>query len=81
MIPPTATASGLHDFVAECVLTRYSRLGIRATELGAGPGAMAARLRAMGCDVITMDSDSENFAAHGDVLLSDNHVFVIQVAP
>jgi 2-polyprenyl-3-methyl-5-hydroxy-6-metoxy-1,4-benzoquinol methylase len=63
MIPPTATAPGLHDFVAAQVLPPYARPGLRAADLGTGPGAMAARLRAMGCDVVGVDRDSKDFAA------------------
>jgi 2-polyprenyl-3-methyl-5-hydroxy-6-metoxy-1,4-benzoquinol methylase len=63
MIPPTATPSGLHEFVVARVLTRYVRSGLRAVDLGTGPGAMAARLRSLGCDVIAVDRDSVGFEA------------------
>lgn len=59
----TTTNSGLHDFVQERVLTRYARNGIRAVDLGTGPGAIAARLSAMGCDVLAADRDSHGFEA------------------
>jgi 2-polyprenyl-3-methyl-5-hydroxy-6-metoxy-1,4-benzoquinol methylase len=62
-MPHTTTNSGLQDFVGERVLLRYARPGIRAADLGAGPGAMAARLRALGCDVLAVDRDSNGFAA------------------
>ena len=59
----TTTNSGLHEFVAERVLARYARPGIRAADLGAGPGATAARLRALGCDVLAVDRDAKGFEA------------------
>jgi 2-polyprenyl-3-methyl-5-hydroxy-6-metoxy-1,4-benzoquinol methylase len=62
-MPHTTTNSGLHDFVGDRVLVRYARPGIRAADLGAGPGAMVARLRALGCDVLAVDRDSNGFAA------------------
>jgi 2-polyprenyl-3-methyl-5-hydroxy-6-metoxy-1,4-benzoquinol methylase len=57
----TNTNSGLHDFVGECVLVRYARPGVRAADLGSGPGAMAERLRSLGCDVVAVDRDSKGF--------------------
>jgi len=59
----TTTNDGLHDFVIDRVLARYARPGVRAVDLGAGPGAMAARLRSLGCDVLAVDRDSEGFEA------------------
>ena len=59
----TTTNSGLHDFVGQRVLTRYARPGVRAVDLGAGPGAMAARLQSLGCDVLAVDRDANGFAA------------------
>jgi 2-polyprenyl-3-methyl-5-hydroxy-6-metoxy-1,4-benzoquinol methylase len=59
----TTTNSGLHEFVCERVLRRYARPGVRAADLGAGPGAMAARLRSLGCDVLAVDRDSTGFEA------------------
>ena len=63
MILRTTTNSGLHDFVGERVLARYARPGVRAADLGAGPGAMAARLRSFGCDVVAVDRDANGFEA------------------
>ncbi len=63
MILRPTTNSGLHDFVGERVLARYARPGVRAADLGAGPGAMAARLRSLGCDVVAVDRDSKGFEA------------------
>lgn len=59
----TTTNSGLHEFVKERVLARYARPGVRAADLGAGPGAMAARLRALGCEVLAVDRDPNGFEA------------------
>jgi len=60
---PTTTNSGLHDFVGNNVLTRLIRPGLKAADLGSGPGAMAARLAAMGCDVLAADLTKNGFAA------------------
>ena len=59
----TTTNAGLHDFVVERVLTRCARPGLRAADLGTGPGAMAARLRSLGCEVLAADRDATDFAA------------------
>lgn len=59
----TTTNRGLHDFVQKRVLTKYVRQGVRTVDLGTGPGAMAARLSAMGCDVLAVDRDSQGFEA------------------
>ena len=62
-MPHTLTNSGLHEFVGERVLARYARPGVRATDLGAGPGAMAARLTKLGCEVLAVDRDTRSFEA------------------
>ena len=59
----TTTNKGLHEFVAERVLARYAGPGIRAADLGSGPGAMAARLHSFGCDVLAVDRTAEGFEA------------------
>jgi 2-polyprenyl-3-methyl-5-hydroxy-6-metoxy-1,4-benzoquinol methylase len=60
---PTTTNTGLHDFVANYVLARLIRPGLKTADLGSGPGAMAARLAAMGCDVLAADLTKNGFAA------------------
>lgn len=57
----TTTIKGLHDFVGEQVLTHYARPGLKAADLGSGPGAMAARLHETGCDVIPADQSANRF--------------------
>jgi len=59
----TTTNDGLHAFVADRILARYTRNGVLAADLGTGPGAMAARLQAFGCDVIGADMTAEGFEA------------------
>ena len=59
----TTTNSGLHGYVADQVLTRLARPGVRAADLGTGPGAMAERLRVMGCEVICADMSADGFEA------------------
>jgi len=59
----TTTNAGLHDFVGERVLSRYAKPGMRAADLGTGPGAMAARLRALGCQVTAVDRNSNGYEA------------------
>ncbi len=63
MIPATLTNDGLHEFVVERVLSRYVRQNMHAADLGSGPGRMAVRLSAMGCDVIAVDRNSDGFKA------------------
>jgi 2-polyprenyl-3-methyl-5-hydroxy-6-metoxy-1,4-benzoquinol methylase len=53
----TATARGLHEFVAKNVVARHALPGIRAVDLGAGPGAMCERLHSFGCEVVAVDRD------------------------
>ena len=59
----TATNNGLHDFVADRVLPRYAKKGIRAADLGTGPGGMALRLQSLGCEVLGVDRDARGFEA------------------
>jgi 2-polyprenyl-3-methyl-5-hydroxy-6-metoxy-1,4-benzoquinol methylase len=60
----TLTNSGLHEFVVQNVLTRYARRGIRAADLGTGPGAIANELQVLGCDVIGVDVSAQGFKAN-----------------
>jgi 2-polyprenyl-3-methyl-5-hydroxy-6-metoxy-1,4-benzoquinol methylase len=59
----TTTNSGLHAFVANQVIARYSKPGTKAADLGTGPGAMAESLQRMGCDVIGADMSANGFEA------------------
>ena len=59
----TTTNKGLHAFVANQVISRYSVPGIKAVDLGTGPGAMAESLQTMGCDVIGADMSADGFGA------------------
>jgi 2-polyprenyl-3-methyl-5-hydroxy-6-metoxy-1,4-benzoquinol methylase len=63
LIPHTTTNSGLHEFVADRVLSKFAGPGVRAVDLGSGPGAMAARLRSFGCEVLAVDRSPEGFEA------------------
>ena len=60
----TTTNCGLHEFVGEQVLGVYARPGIRAVDLGTGPGAIAARLKALGCEVLAVDRYIQGFEAN-----------------
>ena len=57
------TVEGLHDFVVEHVLPRFVRRGEQAIDLGAGSGALAVRLRALGWDVRAADLDAQGYKA------------------
>jgi 2-polyprenyl-3-methyl-5-hydroxy-6-metoxy-1,4-benzoquinol methylase len=59
----TTTNTGLHAFVADRVVAGYAKAGMRAADLGTGPGAMAERLQAMGCEVVGADMSAEGFGA------------------
>lgn len=79
----TATNSGLHEFVGEKVLARYARPGVRAIDLGAGPGAMAERLQHFGCEVLAVDRSAEEyeFTAPHSVLDLDLGDFATKLGP
>ncbi len=57
----TTTNAGLHQFVMDRVLARYARPGIRAADLGTGPGAIAQKLKDSGCDTIAVDRTRNGF--------------------
>jgi 2-polyprenyl-3-methyl-5-hydroxy-6-metoxy-1,4-benzoquinol methylase len=77
----TATPRGLHEFLTARVLGRYAHEGTRAADLGAGPGAMAERLRALGCNVVAVDRDSTVYEAQPPFLALnfDQPAFAAQV--
>ena len=57
------TPGGLHEFVGESVLSRFTSPGVKAIDLGTGYGAMAERLQNMGCEVLAADLCSDGFEA------------------
>src|SRR5262245_28978117 len=57
---------GLHDFVAERIVEVLSP-GAAILDLGAGSGAMSARLADLGFAVTAMDVVPENFRLHDSV--------------
>ncbi len=59
----TTTNPGLHDFVVAEILSRYARRGERAVDLGAGSGALAVRMQALGWDVLAADLNAAGFQA------------------
>ena len=59
----TTTLDGLHDFVVEQVVPHFIPSGGRAVDLGAGSGALAVRLRALGWDVCAVDLNADAFKA------------------
>src|SRR5260370_34445261 len=70
---PTATPRGLHEFVAAKVLARYARSGVRAADLGAGPGAMSQRLGELRCTVVAVDRDPDVYKAGFPFVTLDFH--------
>jgi 2-polyprenyl-3-methyl-5-hydroxy-6-metoxy-1,4-benzoquinol methylase len=63
---PIHAMPGLHAFVAER-LTPLLPAGARLLDLGAGSGAMCARLRDKGFHVTAMDVVAANFRLHGEI--------------
>jgi 2-polyprenyl-3-methyl-5-hydroxy-6-metoxy-1,4-benzoquinol methylase len=59
----TTTNSGLHEYVEQYVLSKYTVAGSRAADLGSGPGAMAERLRSLGYEVTAADRSASDFEA------------------
>jgi len=59
----TTTNAGLYEFVANHVLANYAKEGLCAVDLGSGPGAMASRLNALGCNVQSVDRTTDGFMA------------------
>jgi len=56
----TTTPAGLHDFVIDQVVQRFLRPGEQAVDLGAGSGALAVRLRALGWNVLAADINAKD---------------------
>ena len=54
---------GLHEYVASEALAKFAGPGKKAIDLGTGHGAMAERLRLMGCKVLAADLNPEDFEA------------------
>jgi len=67
----TTTANGLHSFVVDRVLRNYARPGVRAVDLGSGPGAMAERLQSLGCAVLAVDRASDGYKASAPHVVAD----------
>ena len=59
----TTTNPGLHDFVIEQVRQRAIKRFQRAVDLGAGTGALAVRMRALGLETQAADIDADGFKA------------------
>jgi len=57
------TIGGVHDFILHEVLARFSPDSGPAIDLGAGSGALAARLRDNGWDVRAADIDRQEYKA------------------
>jgi 2-polyprenyl-3-methyl-5-hydroxy-6-metoxy-1,4-benzoquinol methylase len=66
----TATPTGLHDFVFNVAVNAAPMRG-RALDLGAGPGAMAERLHALGFEVLAVDRDAAFYQGHQAFLAQD----------
>ena len=59
----TTTLGGLHDYLVEEVLPRFTRPGHVAIDLGAGSGALAVRLRALGWEARAADINERGYEA------------------
>lgn len=57
------TIGGLHEFLVADVLRPLIRAGVRTLDLGAGSGALAERLCALGLVVAAADLDANSFGA------------------
>ncbi|PYO28377.1 MAG: hypothetical protein DMD86_16390 [Candidatus Rokuibacteriota bacterium] len=60
---PEGTVRGLHDFLIERVLRRLARPGERVVDLGAGSGALAMKMLALGLEPVAVDQRRESFRA------------------
>jgi 2-polyprenyl-3-methyl-5-hydroxy-6-metoxy-1,4-benzoquinol methylase len=59
----TTTNAGLHDFVMEHVRRYAAKPDQAALDLGAGPGALAVRLRDLGFETTAADRDTAGYKA------------------
>ncbi len=57
------TIGGLHDFLLTSIFPKFVERRKRVVDLGAGSGALALRLQALGLDVVAVDSQPERFRA------------------
>jgi len=57
------TVAGLHDFLIDKALQRFSPRHGPAIDLGAGSGALAARLRSLGWDIRAADINASEYMA------------------
>jgi SAM-dependent methyltransferase len=57
------TVTGLHEFIVTKALQRFSPMAGPALDLGAGSGALAARLQNLGWDVQAADMNASEFRA------------------
>lgn len=61
--PQTGTIGGLHDFLLEKVLPSFLCPTARCLDLGAGSGALVARLATAGVDVVAADINQHAYEA------------------
>jgi len=59
----TTTNQGLHDFVLQQVLGRFTKPGELAIDLGAGSGAFAVRMSGLGLNVRAADLNAKDYGA------------------
>ena len=65
------TAPGLHDHLIDVVLPSLQLSGRRILDVGAGAGALAARLASRGFDVTGVEREVERFGAKTPIIRAD----------
>lgn len=65
------TAPGLHDHLIDVVLPALQIKGRRILDVGAGAGALAARLASQGFDVTGVEREVERFGADTPIIRAD----------